>query len=231
MNTITCQVTSVSNLTENAYKVLLKPDTKVSFEAGQYLQVVMAEDDKRPFSIASSPNNELLELQIGAFKADSYPMQVLDLIKRQQQITVEIPLGQAYLRQDRARPILLVAGGTGFSYIKSIFEYLSQVQFNQTVHVYWGVRDESACYELEQTQQLIASMANATFTPVLENPQQKWQGATGYVHHKVMQDIDNLSDFDIYLAGPFNMIPIVRDDFIAQGVSIDNMFSDAFAFL
>ena len=93
--------------------------------AGQYLNFVINDEDKRPFSIVISPNNDLIELQIGAFVADSYPMQVIDKIKQcfsdNHNVTVEIALGNAQLRTESERPLLL-AGGTGFSYIKSIFE-------------------------------------------------------------------------------------------------------------
>jgi len=126
MNTISCQVVSIETLTQHVYKVLLKPEQKTEFVAGQYLNFVMSEDDKRPFSIASSPNNDLIELQIGAFTADSYPMQVIEHIKQHNTVTVEIPLGNAPLKLESNRPLLLIAGGTGFSYIKSMFEYLSQ---------------------------------------------------------------------------------------------------------
>ncbi len=73
MKKISCQIDSLTSLTSHVYKVLLKPSEKVNFVAGQYLNFIMSDEDKRPFSIASSPNSELIELQIGAFVADSYP--------------------------------------------------------------------------------------------------------------------------------------------------------------
>ena len=131
MNTVNCQIESLISLTPHVYKALLKPSEKVDFIAGQYLNFVMSEEDKRPFSIASSPNSDLIELQIGAFVADSYPMQVIERIKSSQAdnkpITIEIPLGDAQLRTESERPLLLLAGGTGFSYIKSMFEYLAEI--------------------------------------------------------------------------------------------------------
>jgi aquacobalamin reductase/NAD(P)H-flavin reductase len=121
------------------YKVLLKPSEKVDFIAGQYLNFVMSDEDKRPFSIASSPNSDLIELQIGAFVADSYPMQVIERIKSSlesgTEITIEIPLGNAQLRIESERPLLLLAGGTGFSYIKSMFEYLAEQQSQREIRV------------------------------------------------------------------------------------------------
>ena len=231
MKEIQCQVQSITSLTEYVYKVLLKPEESVEFLAGQYLNVVMDEEDKRPFSIASSPNEELIELQIGAFGADSYPMQVIERIKSSNQITIEIPLGKAALNTTSQRPILMIAGGTGFSYIKSMFEYLAQQRSDKEIIVYWGLRDPSACYELDKTTKTIAGLTKGQFNPVVETPHDEWQGRIGMVHKVVMKDINNLSDYDIYIAGRFDMVATVRDDFVEKGANVTNMYGDAFAYI
>jgi aquacobalamin reductase/NAD(P)H-flavin reductase len=231
MKEIECQVESITALTEYVYKVLLKPAEKVDFLPGQYLNFVMSDEDKRPFSIASSPCDELIELQIGAFGADSYPMQVIERIKENSHVTIEIPLGNAALITDSERPALLIAGGTGFSYIKSMFEYLANQKSSREVIVYWGLRAPSACYELEKTAATINILSNGQFNPVVETPHDDWSGRVGMVHKVVMQDIGNLGDYDIYIAGRFDMVGAVRDDFIAQGANIDHMYGDAFAYI
>ncbi|MGB1262324.1 MAG: NAD(P)H-flavin reductase [Cognaticolwellia sp.] len=231
MKAITCQVVSLTSLTEYVYKVLLKPSQTVDFAAGQYLNFVMSDEDKRPFSIASAPGAELIELQIGAFGADSYPMQVIERIKANAEVTIEMPFGSAQLRGESERPLLLIAGGTGFSYIKSMYEYLAQQGSSRKVIVYWGLRDSTACYELEKTTDIVKSLADGTFIPVIETPSDDWQGATGMVHKKVMADISNLADYDIYLAGRFEMVAAVREDFVKQGALIEHMYADAFAFI
>lgn len=231
MNVFNCQVISVDTLTPYVYKVLLKPDQPVEFIAGQYLNFVISDEDKRPFSIASSPNNELIELQIGAFSADSYPMQVIEHIKKNTKVTVEMPFGNAQLRTESERPLLLIAGGTGFSYIRSMFEYLSQQKSSREVIVYWGLREPSACYELEESAKIVAELENGIFNAVVETPHDAWNDKVGMVHKVVLKEVKNLSDYDIYIAGRFDMVGIVRDDFIKAGVSMDHMFADAFAYI
>ena len=231
MKMITCQVAALTPLTAHVYKALLKPSQAVDFAAGQYLNFVMSEEDKRPFSIASAPGAEYIELQIGAFGSDSYPMQVIEHIKANTEVTVEMPFGSAQLREDSQRPLLLIAGGTGFSYIKSMFEYLAAQHSQREVIVYWGLRDPSACYELNETKEMINQLANAKFIPVIETPDDTWQGRVGMVHKVVMSDLNNLADYDIYLAGRFEMVAAVRQDFVEQGALVEHMYADAFAFI
>jgi len=226
---------SLTSLTPHVFKALLKPSEKVDFIAGQYLNFVMSDEDKRPFSIASSPNSDLIELQIGAFVADSYPMQVIEHIKSAQAdnkpVTIEIPLGNAQLRTESVRPLLLLAGGTGFSYIKSMFEYLAEQNSQRHIMVYWGLRELTAAYELEETAAMIAKLPHANFIPVIENGSEAWQGKTGLVHQAVMHDIVSLEPYDIYLAGRFEMVGAIRSDFVEHGALLEHMYADAFAFI
>lgn len=239
MKTISCQIVSLTSLTTHVFKVLLKPAEKVDFIAGQYLNFVMSDEDKRPFSIASSPNSDLIELQIGAFVADSYPMQVIERIKSAQAddkaVDIEIPAGKAHLRTESERPLLLLAGGTGFSYIKSMFEYLAEQNSQRHIMVYWGLRELAAAYELEETAAIIAKLPHANFIPVIENvdedASEAWQGKTGLVHQAAMHDIVSLEPYDIYLAGRFEMVGAIRSDFVEHGALVEHMYADAFAFI
>jgi aquacobalamin reductase/NAD(P)H-flavin reductase len=235
MKTISCQIVSLTSLTAHVFKVLLKPSDKVDFIPGQYLNFVMSDEDKRPFSIASSPNSDLIELQIGAFVPDSYPMQVIERIQSAQaadeSVTIEIPAGNAQLRTESERPLLLLAGGTGFSYIKSMFEYLAEQKSQRHIMVYWGLRELDAAYELEETAAIIAKLPHANFIPVIENGNENWQGATGLVHQAAMHDIVSLEPYDIYLAGRFEMVGAIRSDFVEHGALLEHMYADAFAFI
>ncbi|BDF96187.1 MULTISPECIES: NAD(P)H-flavin reductase [Pseudoalteromonas] len=236
MQTLHAEVVAISPLTEFVHKVILKPAQSVTFEAGQYLQVVLGEKDKRAFSIASRPSQcDQLELHIGASAADSYAMQTLEHLRAahadKSLVTIEAGLGISQLRIQCERPIILLAGGTGFSYVKSMADHLSEIGCDRPVLFYWGVREESALYAHSEMQAWADSRENFTFIPVVENPTDSWTGHTGYVHKAVMQDIVSLAPYDIYMAGRFDMIGIVRDDFLAHGAIRENMYADAFAFI
>lgn len=67
--------------------------------------VVMDERDKRPFSVASTPmETEIIELHIGASELNLYAMAVMDRIQQDGQIVVDIPHGDAWLREERTSP-------------------------------------------------------------------------------------------------------------------------------
>ena len=72
---------------------------------------------------------------------------------------------------------------------------------------------------------------NIHFHPVVELPEAQWKGHKGYVHQAVLNDFDDLSDFDIYVVGRFEMAKIAREDFIKQKCFIEHIYGDAFAFI
>ncbi|MBE0366637.1 NAD(P)H-flavin reductase [Pseudoalteromonas sp. MMG013] len=236
MQTINADVIAITPLTEIIYKVTLKPATAAKFEAGHYLQLVLGEKDKRAFSIASKPSQQNeLELHIGASAADAYASQALEHLRQahlnNRPVALEVGLGVSQLRIDCQRPIVLLAGGTGFSYVKSMADHLSEVGCTQPVYFYWGVKEESALYAKTEMEAWAATKENFHFIPVVENPNEGWGGHTGYVHQAVMTDISSLETYSIYMAGRFDMIGIVRDDFIKHGAVREHMYADAFAFI
>lgn len=235
MTTISCNVDLIEALTPTVNRVLLTPAQPVSFASGQYLQLCLSESDKRPFSIASIPGQSQLELHIGGAVADPYASQALAHLMQQHQlqqpVQAEIGLGNAQFRADSERPLILLAGGTGFSYIYSIAQAIAAARLDRPVFMYWGVREHSALYHADIMQAWAAQNSKYRFIPVIQNPNDSWQGRSGMVHEAVLNDFVSLEAYDIYVAGPFAMAGVVRSAFIEQGAQREHMFADAFAYI
>ncbi|WNN44114.1 MULTISPECIES: NAD(P)H-flavin reductase [Winslowiella] len=233
MTILSCKVTSVEAITDTVYRVRLVPEADFSFRAGQYLMVVMDERDKRPFSLASTPmEKDIIELHIGASELNLYAMAVMERIQQQREITVDIPHGDAWLREEGERPLILIAGGTGFSYARSILLTALAEQPQRDIAIYWGGRELKHLYDLEELNALAVKHPNLKVIPVVEQPEAGWEGRNGTVLTAVMQDYATLSEHDIYIAGRFEMAKIARDRFCAERGALEaHMYGDAFAFI
>jgi CDP-4-dehydro-6-deoxyglucose reductase len=67
--------------------------------------------------------------------------------------------------------------------------------------------------------------------PVISDalPEDHWQGRTGFVHEAVMQDIPDLSGYQVYACGAPPMVDAARRDYVAQrGLPADEFYADAF---
>jgi aquacobalamin reductase/NAD(P)H-flavin reductase len=210
---------------------MLEAQQPVSFEAGQYLQVVMSNEDKRPFSIANMPSDDcLIELHIGATPDNPYAYEVIELARNTQELKVEFGLGDAHLRESKL-PAVIIAGGTGYSYAKSIlFDCLRQ-QSHRQVYLYWGGKTAADLYEADMLAKLALQHEQFHFIPVVETPNGQWQGKTGLVHEVVKQAFPIMQNLQVYVAGRFEMAAVIKEAFLPLGLSPENLFGDAFAFL
>ncbi|MEF1284928.1 NAD(P)H-flavin reductase [Vibrio sp. M250220] len=236
--TIQCKVKSIQPLACNTYQILLHPESPVSFKAGQYLMVVMGEKDKRPFSIASSPcrHEGELELHIGAAEHNAYAQEVVEAMKAAMEndgeVTIDAPHGDAWVREASERPMLLIAGGTGFSYVRSILDHCLAQNRENEIHLYWGGRDERQLYAKQELEEIASKNSHVHFIPVVEDAGQEWQGKVGNVLQAVAQDFESLAQYDIYIAGRFEMAGAAREQFTLNKQALaENMFADAYAFI
>lgn len=233
MATLSCKVTSVDEITDTVYRVRLVPEAVFSFRAGQYLMVVMDERDKRPFSLASTPGElAFIELHIGASELNPYAMAVMDRILKDREIVVDIPHGDAWLRDEDDRALILIAGGTGFSYVRSILLTALVRDPQRDITVYWGGREEKYLYDLSELNTLALRHPSLRIEPVVEQSPEGWQGRKGTVLTAVMQDFSTLNEHDIYIAGRFEMAKIARELFCNErDARVDRLYGDAFSFI
>ncbi len=231
MSQIRCQVESIAPLTSTVFRVDLTPDVSLDFKSGQYVLVHMGEKDQRPFSIANAAHdNNRLELHIGAEPGNKYAGEVLERARQEKAIYISGCHGEAYL-QATDKPIVLIAGGTGFSYAYSILMQSLKEDPNRDITLYWGGRHLDDLYYHDELVSLAAHHPHFTFLPVVEFAEEDWQGRKGWVHHAVLTDYADLSGVQVYIAGRFEMAKVARDDFFARGLSKDDLFGDAYAFI
>ncbi len=233
MQTHQLHVDTITSVAKDVYKIVLTSKDSLDYQAGQYCLIEMGEGDLRPFSIASAPSDgNHIELHIGAIPENSFAWDVLTRMREKQVIKAQIAHGEAYLQPVSERGIVLIAGGTGYSYVKSILVECIHQNIRQPISVYWGAKNLEQIYEFSELTALAEQNANITFHPVLENTDMHWKGKTGLVHRAVLSDFsDTLAQQQVYIAGPFPMAKVARDDYFSIGLSKDALFGDAYAFL
>ena len=203
---------------------------RIAFAAGQYLNVVLDDGQRRAFSFANAPHDgEHIELHVRLIPGGRFTTHVFTGLRVGDAIDFEGPLGDFRLR-DSARPILFVAGATGFAPVKSILEDAFQRGVKRPMWLYWGVRQRHDLYLLALAEQWQREHANFHVVPVLSHaaPDDDWHGRTGLVHEAMLADFPDLSGHEVYVCGSVKMVEAAVPAFIAQGLAEDVCFSDAF---
>jgi len=231
-----CRAEHLQRLSHDVMQVMLKlPESeRLQFLAGQYIEFILKDGRRRAFSIANAPHlDEYLELHIRHVPGGSFTGHVFDELKDRALLRIEGPLGAFFLREDSPRPIIMVAGGTGFAPLKGMLEHAFYVGFERPIHLFWGVRAERDLYMDEMPRSWVQQYPQFDYTPVLSEPvvvEPAWEGARGLVSDSVLQTYPDLAAFDIYMSGPPAMIEAATPLFVEHGAQPDHLYSDAFEF-
>ncbi len=226
-----CRVHRLERLAEDVMAMFLKlPGFEpFRFLPGQYVDILLADGGRRSFSLANPPHDsELLELHVRKVAGGRFTSHVFDHMKERTLLRLEGPLGHFYWREDSSRPVIMVAGGTGYAPIKSMLRHVYEQTGQRNIRFYWGVRGLADLYDrgLEHRE----TWGGFQFVPVLSEPAptDSWAGRRGLVHEAVLQDQPDLSAYDVYVAGPPAMVEAARRDFGAAGLPAERLFFDSF---
>lgn len=208
------------------------PQTEaLTFMAGQYVEFCLKDGRRRAFSIANAPHDaDFLELHIRKVAGGQFTEEVFNGMPLKTILRIEAPLGSFYLREESTKPILMVAGGTGFAPIKGMLEHMIYKQINRPVHLYRGARQPQDLYLEDLCQRWATLLPNFNYHPVISEPAPAWAGRTGLVHQAVLDDFPDLSAFEAYVCGAPGMVDIAKQTFVQQGLAEDAFYSDAFTF-
>lgn len=233
VRTLPCRVVKVEHLAHDVIQLFLKlPEgQRLQFHAGQYLEFLLSDGRRRAFSIANAPHDdELIELHIRHVDGGKFTDWVFNKLKERSILRIQAPLGSFVLDTDSPRPVLFLAGGTGFAPIKGQIQHAMHLGIERPMALYWGVRAQRDLYMAELPERWAAERDDFRFVPVLSEPDADWTGRSGWVHEALLADYPDLSGYDIYMAGPPPMIFAARDAFRAAGALDAHMYSDAFEY-
>lgn len=211
----------------------LPANERFEFLAGQYIDILLKDGKKRSYSLASAPRDEnMLELHIRHVPGGLFTEQVFSTLKVRDILRFNGPHGSFYLREDSSKPMILLAGGTGFAPVKSIVEHAITKNITRPMFIYWGAKARVDLYQNALPEKWAAEQANIKYIPVLSEPAagDEWTGRTGFVHQAVLADFPDLSGYQVYACGSPLMIEAAKRDFVAQGMPEEEFFADAFTF-
>lgn len=234
VKTMPCRVQKMDKVAEDVMVLQLKlpAGERLQFLAGQYISILLKDQQPRSFSLANPPHSDqFLELHIRNIAGGVFTGHVFNGMKAFDILRIRGPLGTFFLREDSDKPIIFVASGTGFAPAKAMIEHALHIGLKRPINLYWGGRKLADLYMLEKAREW--ENRGIKFTPVLSEPlpSDHWQGRTGLVHQAVLDDFSDLSGYEVYACGAPVMVEAAHRDYTARrGLPEEAFFSDIFTF-
>jgi CDP-4-dehydro-6-deoxyglucose reductase len=231
IKTLPCRIARLERLAPDVMQVLLRlPSVEtLRYQAGQYLDVLLEGGGRRSFSIASPPHDAgLIELHARHVPGGGFTEQLFNSLQVGSLLRIEGPIGQ-FVYRSGTRPLLLIAGGTGFAPAKSILRHVLEQRIERPVHFFWGARTPRDLYEEALVLEWARKFPRFKFSAALsEAGTPDSTRERGYVHEVVLARHPDLALFDIYAAGPPAMVEAIRATFPGAGARAESLFFDSF---
>ena len=224
------RVEKLNLLNHDVMQILLKlpAGENLQFKAGQYLEFILKDGARRAFSMANAPSDDLIELHVRLIEGGTFTNYVFNEMKEKSIHRIEVPIGNFYLRESD-RPMIFVAGGTGFAPIKSIINDCHRTGVERKIYLYRGFKAHKDLYQDEVVENWKKNIndfeAVNIYSEEVVNGQEK-----SLVHKKVIKDLGQLDSFDVYCCGAPGMIEAAYKEFVEAGLNPNSFYSDAFTF-
>ena len=231
------RVQSLERLSHDVMRLKLQLPAADTFgyHAGQYVDFLLRDGARRSYSMANAPHTQSgapgIELHIRHMPGGKFTDQVFGTMKEKDILRIEGPFGSFYLREDSAKPMVLLASGTGFAPIKALIEHMRFKGITRPAVLYWGGRRPADLYEDAWIQSQLADMPQLRYVPVVSDaqPEDQWTGRTGFVHRAALQDLPDLSGHQVYACGAPIVVDSARADFVKlAGLPDDEFYADSF---
>ncbi|MFJ5230423.1 globin domain-containing protein [Kitasatospora sp. NPDC088391] len=200
----------------------LRPDRPYGFTPGQYLTVCSDRQPQvwRPYSPARAPRpDHTLELHVRRVPDGLLSTALVDDVRPGETLRLGPPLGDAVLAPGSDRPLLMVAGGTGWAPVRALLEQLAQDGGRPTT-VFVAARSDADQYDLDTVHTLIRE--HAWLHVVLSAPE---AGASRAEAARLLRDglagYGDCSGHDVHVSGPPDLVPAVVAQLLDQDAEPD----------
>ncbi len=174
------------NVTDDLWKIWLKAEDEFNFDPGQYCTVGY-EGIERPYSIASSPNEEFLELFIELVpEPDGVLTPLLNTLQEGESVTLRKRAKGLFKFQEAFKNQIMLTTVTGVAPIVSMMRAMNFNLPEYNIWIYEGASYISEFGYLDELEKISKNNSNINFIPTCSRPDDpannEWKGKTGRVN-------------------------------------------------
>ncbi|MFC9325195.1 globin domain-containing protein [Kitasatospora sp. NPDC057015] len=206
----------------------LAPDRPYPFTAGQYLTLCSPRVPRvwRPYSIANAPRPDgSLELHVRRVRGGLLSTALVEDVMPGERVRLGPAIGDACLVPGSRRPLLAVAGGTGWGQTKALLEQLVAEPDPRRAMVFVAARDDDDQYDLAAVEAFVG--AHSRLDVLLAAPADSGDrtSANGLLTDALRAHGD-WEGWDIHLSGPPGLAPEIAGLLLGLGADAGRIRHD-----
>lgn len=220
------RVSEIIDETQTTKTLRLVPATGYlpPFQAGQYISLAVEIGGvvtSRDYSISSSPCQiayyDVTVRRVGDGFVSEY---LLEETKVGDEFTSSSPAGNFYYNPlIHGRDLVFIAGGSGITPFMSMIREVTARGLDRRIHLFYGSQSPDDVIFGQEIEDLSRRHPNFTWTSVISDPPQGYQGRTGFITAGLMKEVlGDLSGKMFYLCGPEAMYTFCQKELAGLGV-------------
>jgi CDP-4-dehydro-6-deoxyglucose reductase len=205
LQTIDARVKAVSPLGEDVRLLHLQTprSNRLRFLAGQSASLALADGTGASLPVASCPcDDRNLHFHVRRRAGDAFAERVFGGLKGVDSVRVEGPRGEFVLNEESHRPLVFIAGESGFAPIKSLIEHAMALDASESLHLVWVAAGAGGHYLDNLCRSWGDALDNFRYTPLTAQGALSDEAVMQRLLQTLLQEQARLADCDVYLAGP-----------------------------
>ena len=227
LQTIDARVKSVTPLGDDVRLLHLQTprSNRLRFLAGQSASLALPDGTGASFPVASCPcDDRNLHFHIRRRAGDLFAERVFGGLKGVDAVRVEGPRGEFVLNEESHRPLVFIAGESGFAPIKSLIEHAMALDVAESLHLAWVASDRRGLYLDNLCRSWGDALDNFHYTPLTKVGAMTEEAALQGLLQTLLQNQPRLADCDVYLAGPGSWASAAEFQLLEHGVPHSQLF-------
>ncbi|NMO02856.1 1,6-dihydroxycyclohexa-2,4-diene-1-carboxylate dehydrogenase [Gordonia sp. TBRC 11910] len=235
--TFTGKVVDLVRLSASTVKLAVRIPNRgdLAFLPGQYVNITVpgatdrdtGEPVTRSYSFSNGPHEEVLTFLVKLTAGGAMSTYLDERASVGDELTFTGPHGSFFLR-DSARPVLLLAGGTGLAPILSILRKLHDDKTPRKAHLILGVSNDEDLVAFDEIEYFARELPGFTWDHCVSSPDTTAKNR-GYVTSLIAPQHLYNGDVAIYLCGPPPMVESVRTHVVDAGIEPTGFYYEKFA--
>ncbi len=202
--------------------------------AGQHVDIRLTAEDGysagRPYSIASPPGADLLELTVVRFEDGEVSPYLTTVLDVGDQLELRGPIGGYFVWEgDDARPVLLLGGGSGVVPLMAMLRHHVALKSDAAMHLVYSVRSVRDTLYASELEALTSPHRAVTITLTGEAPS-GWGGRLGRIDHHLVRELawPPAARPRCYVCGPTPFVEAVATVLKDLGHDVDDVRTERF---
>ncbi len=212
---------SITELAPEIHMFTFKPDAKIRYEAGQYIELTAAvktpdiRGNRRTFTIASAPAEDSVSFVIRVPRKTSAFKKALINLKSDDSVYAQHVAGDFTLPQDNEQKLLFIAGGIGITPFMSIIKFIVNTKTKHDIVLLYQASDKS-------------HFIQSRLFKAAENCGVKTIRVTAPLAKDELEAIEDIRNRLVYISGPDGFVKMYRSIFDNHNITSSGIKTDYF---